>query len=259
MEEKNLENMTGKEKLSNFWYYHKWHTLVALFLIFTLLICSLQMCNKTSYDIHIMYAGPHEFKRTSQSGDVAPYVNALSSLKYFADDFNGDGNITVDFLDLYLLTSQEMQDAAKDPETELNYALLSNNKETFTNNLMYSDFYVCLLSSAIYEQYKLVSDVSVFTPLESYVSAGTPYLINGELKGTLNESLANGALNFYDEGAIYLSSTALYSMPEFSSLPNDTLLCLRIKSAIASHFGKEQTQTLYKNAENYIKSLINSK
>ena len=30
--------MTGKfaEKLDNFWYYHKWHTLIGLFVIFVL-------------------------------------------------------------------------------------------------------------------------------------------------------------------------------------------------------------------------------
>lgn len=259
MEEINKENMTGKEKLSNFWYYHKWHTVVALFLIFTVLICSLQMCSKESYDVHIMYAGPHEFKRTSQSGDVAPYVNALSSLKYFSNDYNGDGKVSVDFLDLYLLTSQEMQNASKDPETELNYPLLSNNKETFTNNLMYSDFYVCLLSIAVYEQYKTVSDVSVFTDLEKYVESGVPYYLNGELFGINADTATSDALQFYDNAAIYLSSTALYSTPEFSKLPKDTLICLRIKSAVASHFGKETTETLYKNSESYVKELINQR
>ena len=68
----------------------------------------------------------------------------------------------------------------------------------------------------------------------------------------------HNGLVFYDSGAVYLSSTALASLPEFSSLPKNTLVCLRMKSAIASHFGKEENETIYRNSENYIKDLLNA-
>ena len=41
---------TFKEKLQNFIYHYKWHTVVALFLVVTIIICSLQFCTKEEYD-----------------------------------------------------------------------------------------------------------------------------------------------------------------------------------------------------------------
>ena len=34
------------DKLSNFWYYYKWHTIVALFIVFVVTVCTLQTCSK---------------------------------------------------------------------------------------------------------------------------------------------------------------------------------------------------------------------
>lgn len=264
MEENYTQSSTKKEKISNFWYYHKWHTIVAIFLIITLLICTLQMCKKTTYDIHVMYAGSHEFKRTATNGDLPPYGNALSSLKFFADDYDENGEINVDFLDLYLLTTSEIQELELEKGTDINYVLLNNNRETFLNNLMYSEFYVCFISPALYEAYKTVSDVSVFTSLEKYLDDGAAFTLSDKSyvieNGTKKEAgESEGALSFYDECAIRLSSTSLSSMPEFSSLPSDTLICLRIKSAIASHFNKSENERLYKNSEAYLREILNSK
>ena len=252
MEDKSNIQMTAKERRENFWYYHKWHAVVALFLVFVILICSVQMCSKVSYDIHIMYAGPYEFKRTSSNGDLPPYANALTSLKQYSKDYNEDGTVSVDFLDLYLLTSKEMQDAEADKETELNYRLLMQNSETFVNNIMYSEFYVCLISPTLYSQYKVFNDVPIFSKIDEYVDDKD--IIYSE---EYHESDGT-TLYFYDECAVYLSSTELSTLPVFSSLPEDTLVCLRIKSAIASHFGKEENERNYEISTDYIKNLLNA-
>ncbi|MBR5817056.1 MAG: hypothetical protein IKY62_00265, partial [Clostridia bacterium] len=91
MEDNNIKPSTKREKLENFWYYHKWHTIIAVFLIITITVCALQLSGKESYDIHIMYAGPKEFKRTSSDGDIPEYANALASIKRVASDFDGNG------------------------------------------------------------------------------------------------------------------------------------------------------------------------
>jgi hypothetical protein len=238
MEEQNTA-MSRREKLANFWYYYKWHTLVAIFIIIVLLICTLQMCSKESYDVHIMYAGTHEFKRTSQDGDLPPYIDAISSLKTVTDDYNADGSTTLDFLDLYLMTMREMQDMGGDEGTEVNYALINNNRETFKNNLLYSDYYVCFVSVSLYDEYKLVSDTNIFTDLKKYVESDESPLV------------------FYENEAVYLSSTKLASLPEFSSLPEDTLVTLRIKSAVASIFSKSETEKIYQNSEDVIRNILN--
>lgn len=237
MEEK-IE-MGFKEKLDNFWYYHKWHTIVALFVILAIIVCSLQMCSKESYDAYVMYAGPHEFKRTSQGGDISEYASALSSLKQVVSDYDENGDVVVSFLDLYLLTNDEMKEAEKDPETELNYVLINDNKEKFENNVMYSDYYVVFISKSLYELNREVSGIPLFKPLKQYV--------NQETEG----------LEFYSEDAVLLSSCAFSALPVFNNLPNDTLVCLRMKSAVASHFGKESTEEQYRRSEEIISKILN--
>ena len=228
-----------KEKVDNFWYYHKWHTIVALFVIFAIIICSLQMCSKESYDAYIMYAGPHEFKRTSQNGDISEYSSALSSLKQVVRDYDESGEVVVSFLDLYLLTNDEIKEAEGDPETDVNYVLINDNKEKFENNVMYSDYYVVLISKSLYELNREVSGIPLFKPLQEYVDEGTEGLV------------------FYTEDAVFLSSCPFSSLPVFNNLPDDTLVCLRMKSAVASHFGKENTEEQYRRSEEIIKKILN--
>lgn len=242
MEDNNIKPSTKREKLENFWYYHKWHTLIAIFLIITVTVCALQLSTKESYDLHIMYAGPREFKRTSSNGDIPEYANALASLKRVASDFDGNGEVSVDFLDLFLLTTDEIVEAEKDEETNVNYALIADNKDKFSNIIMYSDYYVCLISTSLYEQYKVVSGVNLFTSLGKYLDSSqkdSPRVI------------------FYADDAVFLSSTYLASLPVFSNMPEDTLVCLRMKSAISSHFGKEDTEEAYRRSEETIRKILN--
>ena len=81
------------QKLENFWYHYKIHTIAVLFVIFTLTILLSQCFGKVEYDAHILYAGPYEIKHSSTGGNVAPYVTATSSLKRVCRDTDGDGNI----------------------------------------------------------------------------------------------------------------------------------------------------------------------
>ena len=51
------------KKLDHFWFYYKWHTLAALFILFVLTVCFVQSCTKTDYDVNVVYAGPYEFTK----------------------------------------------------------------------------------------------------------------------------------------------------------------------------------------------------
>ncbi len=241
----NKEKLTFKQRFDNFWYYYKWHTLVALFLIFSITICTLQFCSKTEYDIHIMYAGPHEFGRTAKDGDIAEYARALKSLNQVVSDYDGNENIAVDFQDLFLLTNEEIKEAEKDKENTVNYMLIQENQKKFSNNKMYGNYYICILSESVYRENKFAKtqdgDYSLFANIEQYIE----------------KSDGNSHVNLLDECAAYLSSTYLGSLPVFSNLPEDTVVCLRAKSAFASHLGKEETETAYKNSEDAFKRILN--
>ena len=97
------------ERVENFWYHYKWHSLVALFLVFTILVCSLQMCEKNNYDIYITYAGGKEISRTVEGGDVSEYASFVSTLASLGCDYDGDGVSSVSFSSLFILSDDETQ------------------------------------------------------------------------------------------------------------------------------------------------------
>ncbi len=226
-------------KLDNFWYHYKWHTIVALFLIIAITICSLQMCTKEKYDVHILYSGSHEIKRTSTNGDMAEYATFLSSFKRVTGDYDDDGNISLSLKDLFMLSDKEIEEIQKaDSSIEINRSLLIENKNILSETLIYSDYYVCLLSPSVYDEYRTVDDIEMFSPLASYVKGAT-------------------SVEFYTDTAIYLSSTGFYSLPGICNLPDDTLICLRNISAIANHFNEKDAAEARRRGIDVIENIIN--
>lgn len=225
----------------NFWYHYKWHSIVALFLIFTITICSVQMCQKESYDIYILYAGSHEIERTNKNGDIAEYATLTSSLKRVTQDYDEDGNTVVSFKDLFMLSSEEIKEIEKsDEKIEINRSLLIENQTILNETMMYSNYYVCLLSKSVYNEYRTVDDVEMFSSLSSYVDADTN-------------------VEYYTESAIYLNSTAFYLLPGICNLPADTLICLRNTSAIANHFDEKGTKEAHRRSVDTISKILNYK
>ena len=206
--------------LDNFWYHYKWHSIIALFLVFAIVICSFQMCSKTSYDAFAVYAGPKEISHRTENGEVE-YMKFNSSLLQVARDSNSDGETNVSLLDLFMLSSKEIEEAEKDDETEVNYKLITNNNTTFNNIISKSDYYLFFLSSSLYTEFQYKFEgTRYFESLESYSSLG-----NHE---------------YFDSSAIYLKSTAFSALPGFSSLPDDTVICIRIRGYLES--GNEKLQ-----------------
>lgn len=208
--------------LDNFWYHYKWHSIIALFLVFTISVCSFQMCSKTSYDSFVVYAGPKEISRKTENGEVE-YMKFNSSLLQISRDVNGDGETNVSLLDLFMLSSKEIEEFEKNDEIEVNYKLITNNNTTFNNIISKSDYYLFFLSSSVYKefQYKF-KETRYFENLESYSALG-----NHE---------------YYDTGAIYLHSTPFAALPGFSDLPEDTVVCLRVVGYLESGGEKLQNE-----------------
>ncbi len=247
MEMENYPKKTGanEKKLSffdwldNFWYHYKWHSIVALFLIFAISVCSFQMCQKESYDIHVLYSGSYEINRKSVDGNAPEYKIMLSSLGRITDDFDDNGEVSVTLKDLFMLSSEEIQKVESENEDyEVNYALLNENKQILRDTMMYSSYYVCLLSPAVYNEYKTVDGVEMFEPLGAHITE-------------------NSEVEFYDASAVYLSSTRFYSLPGVSSLPKDTLVCLRSPSVFASHFNKKDTERDYERGKATVIKILN--
>ena len=225
--------------LDNFWYHYKWHTIISLFLVFAIVICSVQMCQKESYDAYVLYAGNHEIERQSTDGDISEYKYATLNFSRVAQDYNDDGNTQISLKDLFLLSTLEIEEIEKsDKDVEVNYSLLNENKKILKETMVYSDYYVCFLSKAVYEEYKTIDGVQMFATLSPYVNDGTK-------------------VEYYTDSAIYLNSTAFYSLPGISDLPEDTVICLKNRSAFSSHFNEKGAKKAHENSKDLIKNILN--
>ena len=76
------------EKLDNFWYHYKWHTIVTLFFVVVFGICIGQMASKDKVDAYIMYAGPSAFF----ASEIEEMQSAFETVM---PDLNGDGKKVV--------------------------------------------------------------------------------------------------------------------------------------------------------------------
>ena len=226
------------ERAENFWYHYKWHTLVALFVAFAILVCSLQTCKKESYDVYVMYAGGKEISRSSQV-DIPEYNRVLNDLEALCADFDGSGEGKVSFSNLFILSDEEIAEIEKEFGYEVNYTLMQNDMNVLSDRLiMLSDYYyVCLFAPHIYEGYKTVQGVEMFEDISSYLPEGT----DAEL---------------YSSSAVVLGSLDAYSLPGLSILPADTLVCLRTRSAISSHFNAAKTAEVFGRSEEYIRAIL---
>ncbi len=222
---------TFTKKLENFWYHYKWHTSAALFVAVVAVIIIVQLASRTKYDVYIMYAGDHYFD-TSETGGSSPYRETVSGLKRVSGDFDGNGEISVSFSNLYVPIGEEnsgINDAA----------LKSQDSETLNDRLTGGEYYVIFISPELYDIYVEDYTEMLFVPLASYEKEGVQY------------EYYNGSDN-----AIYLRSTEFYNVPGIKGLPDDTLVVLRTKGALDSVFSKKQTERNFARSEEVIRSIL---
>ena len=219
---------TLKEKIQNFWYHYKWHSVAALIVVLVLVVCVLQFCQREEYDAYILYAGSKSIGRTAEDADVPEIVTVKSSLKKIAEDFDGNGDINVNFNNYYYLSNEEAGELE-----DVNEGLLASDTKGLSSVLEHSEYYLMFISKAVYENYHKVGDNDLFADLTSYASY-------------------NADAEFYAPNAILLSSIDASMLPGLSSLPDDTLICIRFPSVLA---GKSKEHKEY--FENAKKMLIN--
>ena len=230
-----------RERLDNFWYHYKWHSIVAVFLIITVLVCSLQMCKKEKYDTYILYAGSFNPSRADADGDgISEYSRLLSSLKRVAEDFDGNGEVSLSLVNYLSMTHEEIEAAKENlkPGEELN--LIYGDTENLIHTLIYSEYYVCILSEGVYDTYSTYQGTPLFVPLAPFTTEGREY-------------------DYYTDTAIRLTSPALEAfraLPGIAELPPDTLICLRAKSSFADKVGPEKNSKNYENAKEVIRNIL---
>ncbi len=225
---------TPKEKLENFWYHYKWHTIITAAVVLILCIVTLQMCQKPKYDAYIMYAGDYKISSLSSGGDLSPYQRILSSLGRIVDDENSDGKVDVNFQNLYALTEEQLGALGSDDTADLSLAL--TDSETLESALVVGNYYVCFLSEELFLLNDAINDGAMFAPLAKYAESG------------------DISYEYASERGIYLRSLP-YS--EFIDLPGDTVVCLRALNGYSEAIGGKANKENFAIGERVIKNILN--
>ena len=227
-----------KEKIDNFIYHYKWHSIVALFLIFTIVICSFQMCSKVEYDVHIMYAGGKDIKKSASDGDISEYQKLNSAILQFLPDFNEDGDKNSNLLTLFIPSAEDLEAIKNNSDRlEANTALIMDNQQMLEQNMLYSEYVICLLSEELFLDY-CSKELILFANIKPYTNG------NDEDYEYLNEY------------GIKLDSTKLYEKAGMKLLPEDTVICIRTLSDISSRFNKAENEENYRRSEELLRKML---
>jgi len=206
---------TFAEKLDHFWFYYKWHTLIALFVAFVLIVCISQSCTKQENDVNVLYAGPYMYSDAEKYG-AGKDGGAVGELNLrLPKDYNGDGEKLTGLITYQVMTKEQIEKLKEEveennakPDAEIMYvdtSYLTSQNELYTSALMTGEYAILLVDEALY--YNLEKT-------------------EGRLR-KLSDVFAAVPANAMSEYGIRFSETSLYKNSEYlGKLPESTVLCL---------------------------------
>ena len=97
-----LRPKTFKEKVQNYWYHYKWHTIIIGFIVVVFGFTFIQFITKTQPDYKIMTAFD-KYMPYSVTQTMGEY------LENFGEDVNGDGEVVVEIYDISTSPDKQIQ------------------------------------------------------------------------------------------------------------------------------------------------------
>ena len=200
----------------NYWYHYKWHTIAVVFTVIVLCVLITQCATKPRYDTHILYAGD---KAVSTSKTNPERQQFLSSFGLVASDFDKNGEISVAFKHLYYPDAEEIERLSKlekEGKGELPESLIYEDKKMLDTMMISGEYYLLFLDRAVFDNY---CKRGVISAVETHLSgAYDGEIVKGENGGS----------------GIYLKDTAFYDYEGIKTLPEDTVICIRMADAFAT-------------------------
>lgn len=202
----------------NYWYHHKWKTIIVGVFLLIFLICTLQMCSKETPDVYIMYAGPG-FLTANEAREVQ------NSFRQVMEDYNGDGERGVMLSAFNYLNSAQIDEKLAQAEKDgveliVDYAGNNDAYERFSLEVMAGESVICILDPGLYAQLK----------------AGGGLMELEEVLGYVPE----GALDAY--GVRFRATAFSQFFTATHVFPEDSILCVRRVSAMAAFKGQKKTE-----------------
>ena len=185
------EKPTFGSKLESFWYFYKWHTIIGVVLAIALAISMVQLFKNVNPDAYIMYVGK-----------ATLYVKNKDAMTERAKDdiydYNNDGKKHVALLEITVAVGEDLPYTAFETNVDAN--------KRFLSELASGDSVVYLLEESFY---KKAAEQGLLCPLAEIVD---PSVLPDDM---------------YDEYSVRVCELDYFKQDGFSSVPDDTLLCIR--------------------------------
>ena len=185
MSEAEQPKTLGK-KLENLWYHYKPFVIIGIIAFIVIVICTVQSVTRKKQDVIVYHAAMQGLTLASQD-------DFRESAKLVAEDYNGDGNIVVDFKEDVYVPNEAV--ALGQPTTT----------DRFNLELAMGECVVYIMDGSFYRGNRdFMSDLAdIFDVVPSYA---------------------------YDEKAFRLGDIPAYdALPGIHDLPEDSYICLRLK------------------------------
>ena len=244
MEKRNEEKLSGGEiafggswrsKLDNFWFYHKWHFLITVFVLFVVLVCVLQSRENKKDDVTLLMAGPYKMTAT----EVAALRTGLNDV--LPSDFNEDGEKYAEMVMMQIFSDSQEAEIKATPDGEMppyrGYIDAYYNDEqvtSFDNLIMAGEYSICILDPWLFERVKGAGGLRKLS----------------EVLGGIPDSAV-------DEYGILLSDTVFAkTYPVCDIFPEGTVICLRGKGVLNSIVNKKKNDREYSESEEMFRAIV---
>ncbi|MBE6702834.1 MAG: hypothetical protein E7585_05430 [Ruminococcaceae bacterium] len=224
----------------NFWYHHKWKTIISLFLVIVVVVCTVQMCGRApAGDMRVILCGPYNLMM-DEAG-----VNDLKKClaNHLAADYDENGVKQVDISSYSVYSEAQIKAFAANVDENgdpapivINTQVNASNYQSFISYIQTGDASVMFLDPWLFEKMK-----NQLTPLRNVLETVPENAITAVVE---EQTVALGIC--LGETALYRENTAMQVLPE------DTVICLALP-VMAGDSGKPE---IYARAKEFYANLI---
>ena len=163
MDKTDNTNLSFRQKLDNFMYHYKWHTIAVCFIIFVVIWAGASLIsNGGGEDMYIGYIGEYAYSN-EEIGEIQDKMS-----KKLSFDINGDQKTSIGLMSFHYYTAEQIENKAqeaKDKGEDWGFypELNAKNYEHFVTELDNGSTSVWLVSKEVYEG----MDKSALVPIES--------------------------------------------------------------------------------------------
>lgn len=112
---------TFSEKLSNFWFHYKWHTIAIIASLIVISIAVSQCVSRINYDFEIVYF-TNTYTLDDNTEKIADYIEE------YATDVNGDGEVNVQVINCSISSNSKDYQLRNTNLTKLQSIIAGNEK-----------------------------------------------------------------------------------------------------------------------------------